>query len=808
MQGIGHDLRYAVRMILKRPGTSALAVVALALGIGLTTTMFSIVQGAILRGLPFEDSHLVQMLTVATPTNTNGSRSVPVHDFEEWRTSRSFERIEGYTQTSFTLTGGGGFPERMRGVRVTPGLFTALRAAPLLGRDFTAADAETGAAKVIILGHTAWQTRFSSDPGAIGQTVYVDGEPTTVIGVMPPRFAFPQSQNAWVPFSYTLPAKRRAGPFLTVVGRLRPDVLPSQARTELAGMSERLAAEHPENKDVRARMSPFVEQAIGADVVSTLLTMLGAVFGVMLIACVNVTNLQLARAAERTRDTAIRTALGAGRWRIVRQTLTEGLLLSCVGAALGVALAWFGADLFSRAIVDTDPPFWIDVRLDPVVLAFVTAITVAAALVSSLVPGWRLARTGVSGVMKDEGRGNTSLRMGRFTRGLVMAEVAVSSVLLVVSGLMIRSIVQNSRIDMPFATEDVLVTSLQLDNRTYPAVPEITRGLQQVEQELSALSGIRAFALATGVPRSGGNAIVAVEGMSYDSVEDYPRSGSIVAGPAYFDVLRVRPTQGRTFTAQDADTALPVAIVDESFARQYLQGGAIGRRLRFGSVTDQGVSFDNAKWLTVVGVVPQLVEDQYDGRQTAQVFRPLAQVPGRGITILAASAGAAPTALANPIRVALSTIGEGIPMSNALTLAESIWREGWPARVFGGLFTAFGFAALVLTSAGLYGVMAFGVRQRTGEIGVRMAMGADRRSVLRMILWQGMWRVGVAVLLGLVPGWRLAILMEELLRGVSPLDPTAYIGTAVTLLLSAFVACLVPALRAASVDPMVALRTD
>lgn len=349
MQGLGHDLRYAVRMILKRPGTSALAIIALALGIGLTTTMFSIVQGAILRGLPFEDSHLVQMLTTATPTNPVGSRSVAVHDFEDWRAATSFERIEGYTQTSFTLTGGGGFPERMRGVRVTPGLFTALRAAPVLGRDFTAADAEAGAPKVIILGHTAWQTRFSSNPDAIGQVVYVDGEPTTVIGVMPPRFAFPQSQNAWMPLHYTLPAKRRTGAFLTVVGRLKSDVSPSEARTEMRAISERLASAYPENKDVRAGIAPFVEQAIGPDVVSTLLTMLGAVFGVMLIACVNVTNLQLARAAERTRDTAIRTALGAGRWRIVRQTLTEGLLLSAVGASLGLALAWVGADLFGAA---------------------------------------------------------------------------------------------------------------------------------------------------------------------------------------------------------------------------------------------------------------------------------------------------------------------------------------------------------------------------------------------------------------------------------------------------------------------------
>lgn len=808
MHGWWKDVSYATRAILKRPGASALAVVTLALGIGLTTIMFSIVHGVILRGLPFEDSDRVQMVWIAGADSPQFNRNAYWHDVVDWRAQQqSFERLEGYTQTSFTVTGGG-FPERMRGARLTPGLLTALRAAPVLGRDFTEADAVAGAPPVILLGHTAWQTRFSSDPDAIGKVVYVDGVPTTVIGVMPPGFAFPQSQNAWLPFTMHLPPTRRTGATVQVVGRLKPGVSVKRAAAEMGAISDQMATQHQENKNLRAQVTPFVERVAGRDVVGTLFTMLGAVLGVMVIACVNVTNLQLARAAERTRETAIRTALGAGRWRIVRQTLVEGLLLSSAGAGVGIAMAVGGTALFMRSIADTNPPFWIDVRIDPVVLMFVIGMTVTAALVSSIVPGWRLAKTDVNGVMKDEGRGTTSLRMGRFTRWLVVVEVTVSCMLLVVSGLMIRSIIQNSRFDVPFATDDVLIGGATLDSRTFPKVPEISRGLMQVEERLSQIGNIRTFALGTGYPRAGGGWLVAVEGKAYDSPQSYARTEHLTVTSSYFDVLRISLTQGRGFGPQDTESSLPVAIVDESFARQYLQGHALGQRIRFGNETEKGVTFDNAPWLTVVGVVPELADDAFGNQRNTHVFRPMAQSPVRSFTIFAASTGQDPLVLVNPIRSALADIGEGTPVQNPRTLAQSIAQEGWAARVFGGLFAAFGVAALVLASAGLYGVMAFGVRQRTAEIGVRMAMGADRTGVLRMILWQGMWRVLLATVVGVLPAWRLALLMGDLLRGVSPTDVTVYATTTATLVLSALVACLIPALRAASVDPMVALRGE
>lgn len=808
MGGWWKDLQYAGRMIGKNRGTSFLAVVALALGIGLTATMFSIVQGAILRGLPFEDSERIQFVLLGSPANPGGS-TISAHDYVDFRSrQQSFESLEGYAQSTFILTGAVGYPERVRGALFTPGVFKTLRVTPVIGRDFLESDAVPGAAPVIIVGYTVWQTQFQSDRNVIGRVITVNGKPTTVIGVAPAGFKFPNSQNAWMPLTITLPAKRATGSYVNAIGRLKETTNPAKATVEMETISAQLAQEHPENKDKRARISDFVPLAIGEEVVSTLYTMLGAVFGVMIIACVNVTNLQLARAADRTREIAVRVAIGAGRWRIVRQILIEGLVLSAVGAGLGILLAWGATDLFSRAIVDTDPPFWIDVRLDPVVLLFVSAITITAALVSSLLPGWRLARTDVNAALKDEGRGTTSLRMGRFSRWLVVVEVAVSCVLLVVSGLMTRSIIQNSRFDVPFATEDVLVGGVTLDERSFPKAPDTARGAVLIEEKLSQIAGVRAVALATGYPQAGGGSMIEIEGRKYESEDAYPRTQLIYNSTRYFDVLQVRPMMGRVFDSTDTQAGQQVAVVDQAFAQQHLPEGAIGRRIRFGERTDKGVQFETAPWLTVVGVVPALVGRTSGTQVNTVVFRPLTQSQSRGFTAFVAAASGEPLALTSPVRSSLAQIGEGTPLNTPRSLATAIWQQGWPVRVFGGLFMAFGVAALVLASAGLYGVMAFGVRQRTQEIGVRMAMGADRRGVLKMILWQGFWRVALAVAVGMIPGWRLAILMGELIRGVSPHDPLVLSLTAATLLASGLLASLVPALRAASVNPIVALRGD
>jgi predicted permease len=797
------DLRYSVRMIAKRPGTSAIAVVALALGIGLTTMMFSIVQGVILRGLPFEESDQIMIVTRAPVQEPGRREGLSLHDFADLRDRQtSLESLAGYMRAPAIVAGDTSLPERLRGVRVTPNLMRVLRVAPVAGRELTEADTAPGAPPVALISYRQWYSRFGGRPEAIGSVIRLNHQPATVVGVMPDKFGFPESEDIWMPLSVELPAKRGEGDRVSGVGRLRDGVGVQAARGEFAALAQQLAASHVENKNIAAFVDPFLDRALAERIRTTFFAMMGAVLGVMLIACVNVTNLQLARAAERTREFAVRSALGSGRWRIVRQSLTEGLLLSLAGAAIGVGLAHIGTVYFMRAIADTQPPFWIDVRVDGTVLLFVTAIIVATTIVASLAPGLRVAGLDVNAVLKDDTRGATGVRLGRFGRWLVVVEVAVSCVLLVVSGLMIRSIVAGSRMEYPFATRDVFFGQTRLDERPYPETADLVRAIEQLETSLSSLPGVRHAALASSTPGSSATTSFVLDGAQGAAPDRPPRTGRILVTPGYFDVLGGQLRAGRLFTAADTAGTEPVAIVDEAFAARYLSSGsALGRRVRVGD--------EKTPWLTIVGVVSSLVPDGGgEDRVREVVYVPLTQSPDRGFMLLARATGD-PLAIGPAVRTLVARDLDDAPVVNVNTLAGDLWQRGWAVRLFGGLFLLFGGAALVLAAAGLYGVMAFMVRRRTQEIGVRMALGATRRNVLRLVVWQGLWRVAVGIALGLVPGAFLGGLMRGLIDDdVSPRDPVVHGATVATLLVAGLLASLVPALRAARVDPLNALRHE
>ncbi|HEY7473596.1 MAG TPA: ABC transporter permease, partial [Vicinamibacterales bacterium] len=419
----------------------------------------------------------------------------------------------------------------------------------------------------------------------------------------------------------------------------------------------------------------------------------------------------------------------------------------------------------------------------------------------SVVPGLRVAGADVQAVLRDDTRGATSVRMGRFGRWLVIVEVAVSCILLVVSGLMIRSILTTSRLDYAFATRDVFFGQTSFDSRTHPDMPAVIRAVEQLDEGLSRVPGVRRATLATGYPGAGPAPRFSLEGKTYAKPEDRPQAAQIAATGGFFDVLGVSVRQGRLFTAADTASAERVAVVDEAFVARHLADGGppLGRRIRFGD--------DKAPWVTVVGVVPSLVQVTQPGQIVETVYMPFAQAAQRGFFVLART-GDDPVALTPAIRSALAVVNAETPLTNPNSLAGELWRRGWAFRLFGGLFLTFGAAALVLAAAGLYGVMAFTVRRRTHEIGVRMALGASRRGVLRMVLWQGLWRVGVGVVLGLWPGFFLGTQMTALLSTTSASDPVVHVTTAVTLLLAGALASLVPALRASSVDPLRALRTE
>jgi predicted permease len=528
--------------------------------------------------------------------------------------------------------------------------------------------------------------------------------------------------------------------------------------------------------------------------------MLVAVLLVLVIACVNVANLVLARAADRTREVAVRTALGAGRFEVIRQSLLEVFVLAAMGAAIGLLIAWGGTTMFNRGIADTNPPFWIDVRIDRTVLLFVTAITALAALVAGLVPALRASRGEVAPLLNDEGRGTTSLKIGRLSRWLVIGEMALSFGLLVVSGLVIQSILNVTRFDPGIATTDVFAARLTLPSSEYADGASRTRFADALLERVSGLPGVVRAALSTNLPPGAGERSVALPGQVYEGDRSYPRAQVAAVSEGYFDVLRVRPLQGRVFGVADAAASDPAAVVSESFVREHYPDGAIGRQVRV-------VQGETVLWRTIVGVVQDITEMDLGPSTTAAVYVPLSQDPSAFVNVLLHAQGD-PLNQTAAVRRLVADMDRNLPIYNATTLKKNLEANTWGWRVFGTLFAAFGTASLFLATVGLYGVMAFSVSKRTPEIGVRMAVGADRDAVLRMVLGQGAWQVGV----GIAAGFGLAIVLARALRimffQVSPGDPRTYGAVALLLLATGLAATYVPARRASRVDPMTALRNQ
>jgi predicted permease len=796
------DLRFGVRMLAKRPGTSALAVLALALGIGLTTTMFSIVNAAFLRGLPFEQPGKIMYVGMADQKNIGRPNAFNVHDFVEFqKTQTSFEEFAGFNDVRADFIGDDRIPQRYDGFRLTPNALKLMRVSPVIGRGFTDADAAPGAPKVLLIHYKIWVNQFQKSPDVINRVVRLNGEQATIIGVMPDGFGFPQTGEIWVPMTLELPAKRSEGMRVDGIGRLKAGVSLSQANTELKAIASRLAQQFPENKDLSASALPFVKRFIGSQVISTLSAMLAAVFGVMLIACVNVTNLQLARAADRTKEIAIRLAMGASRRRLVRQLLYEGLLLAVVGAAIGLLIAQAGMVMFSRAVEDTGKPFWIDVKLDIWVLLFVTAITIIAAVASSLVPALRVTRNALADVLKDETRGGTSLRVGKFSRILVVAQMTLSFALLLSSGLMAKSIAAVTTRVFPFRT-DVRFARVDLTADRYKDDEALRAAVERLDQKVRAIPGVTAMSLASGIPGQVGSQPFEIEGIPLPKEGTPPPAAERLIGtPAIFDVLKLSIVKGRRLIDDDRTKDDLVVVVSTDFVTKFLQGREpIGQRIRMG--TD-----GKNPWRRIVGVMQPLGTRGRSGADMVpSMLTPFAQSWPRNATLLVASgSGITPE---GDLRHAVAEVDSELMMYDLDTIQGRIARQSWPFKVFGSLIVAFGSAALILASAGLYGVMSFAVRRRMSEIGVRMALGASQRNILRMVMNHGSMLVGIGVLLGAGLGILLGNLLTQLLYSVKPWDPLVLTATFLVLTFSGLLACFVPARRAAAVDPLIALRRD
>ena len=794
------DLRLAFRLLARQPLTSALAMVALAMGIGLTTTMFSILNGAVLRGLPFEQAD--RLLHVAPFDKvSNDDDEAPQWVYASWRsTQQSFEDLSGFYVASANVVGPDGTPERYRAAWITPNTFGLLRATPALGRDFTAADGATGAAPVAIISDRVWRDRFAGRPDVLGQPLRVNGQSATVVAVMPPGFAFPMTQDLWL--SIAVQAVRQTpdtAQTLEVIGRLRDGRTRAQAEAEFASLHHALLADQPAVQQVTTvEIKPYVEEFIGSATVRLLSTMFAAVLLVLVIACVNVTNLILARAADRTRDLAVRTALGARRSEVIRQTLLEVGVLALGGALGGALIAWAGTEMFMRGISDTNPPFWIDVRVDRTALLFVAAMALLATLVAGLVPAWRTSRADASPLLGDEGRGTTSLRIGKLSRGLVAAEIALSFALLVVSAFTIQSVRNIQVFDPGITTREVFSARLSLPASDYADDAAAWRFTERVRDRLATLPGVTAAAISTGVPPDLPREAVAVDGETYARDRDYPQARLAVVTSEYFPVVGLAARRGRVFERSDTATSPAVAVVSESFERAHFAQGALGRRVRV-------VDGDRIAWREIVGVVPDVRNIDLEPTGSDGVYVPLAQAPSRFVAVLLRTAGD-PLALTAAVRGAVADLDRNLPIYNVNTLKQVLDANTWGWRVFGTLFTVFGAAALFLAVVGLYGVMAFTVSKRTSEIGVRIALGAEPRDVMRLVLAQGAWQIGGGVAVGLGLAVALGKAMQGFFFGVGLEDPRFYVAVATLLLVTGLTAAFVPARRAARVDPSEALR--
>lgn len=801
------ELRYAARSLMREPGLAAIAIVALALGIGLTTIMFSIVYGALHRGLPFEGADRLVHLSRANLPADIERMGVPIHDFVDWRErQRSFEELGAFYMGTVNLRWGER-PERFEGAFLSANALEILSVAPVLGRDFGEEDTRPGAPLTVLLGYELWQDAFEGDRSVLGRSLTVNGETAQVIGVMPQGFHFPIQEEVWVPIRLDPVALPRGeGSTLDVFGKLEKGAGIDGAVAEFSDIAAQLAAEHPEtNEGVTPVIRPFTEIFISEQERSLLYAMLVTVLLVLLIACANVTNLLLVRASGRTRDVAIQTAMGASRSRVMARMLAESTVLAVLGAVAGTGVAWIGIRAFRRAIATVEIPFWMAFELDAPILLFVAGVTVLAAALAGVLPAIRATSANVSGILKDESRGSSSLRIGRLSRGLVVAEIAMSLALLVGSGLMIRSVLVLQNQDHPYPTEQVFTARIGIFEERFPDPAARLRFWRAIEERVAAIPGVRDATLMTALPAvgsSGGN--VQIEGTSYAADRELPFARWALATPGFTEALEIRVLRGRAFSELDGADAPPVAIVNESFERTHFPGeSAVGRRIRRGDLdTDD-------PWREVVGVVPDLDMEGFPNEEEAPdgFYIPLAQSDARFLSLAARTDGS-PLSLTPEVRRAVLEVDTDTPIYWVGSLQDRIDEQNWFFGVFGTLFAVFGAAALFMASVGLYGVMSFSVGQRVQEVGIRMALGAEGGRVLRMILTQGLGQIGLGVVLGLGLSVFVVNGLQLLVVDANHWDPRTY-GVVLSVLVATGVAAiLVPALRATRIDPMEALRYE
>ncbi len=806
MEQLWRDVQYGARTLLKAPGFTTVAALTLALGIGANTAIFSVIDAVLLRPLPYEQADRLVLLTEWSEQVPNMSFSVA--NFKDVRDQNTvFESVAASNGANFILTGEGGEAERVAGRQVTSGLFATLRRAPILGRPFTAEEDKPGAERVVLISEGFWERRFGRDPGILGRSLTLSGEAFTVIGVMGPVHGSWRTTDVFTPLlrlEDRIGGEERRGnhPGIYVIGRLKPGVTEERARTEVVAIAKGLAEEHPNTNARQSMTLESLHEAIVGDLRPALMLLLGAVAFVLLIACANVANLLLARAAQREREIAVRMAMGAARRRVIRQLLTESVLLSLAGALLGLLLAYGGV----RALIASLPanvPRADEVGIDSRVLLFTIALAVLTGLAFGIAPAWKVSGLNVQDPLREGGRGAVGAGHRRTRQALVVAEISLALILLVGAGLMLRSFFRVLQTDPGFRAEGVLTASLPLSPARFGEHPKRAAMAERIVERLRTIPGVDAASVALPLLGSWQTSFV-IEGRPEPPPGQKPSADVTRVAGDYFRAMGVRILEGRAFEERDRGDAPQVCIVDETFAKAHWPGeSALGKRVKIGGSQDT-----QFQWMEVVGVVAHVKNYGVDEESRVELYLSYPQLSaGTGLTAILRTSGDA-GALTAGLRQAIRELDPEIPVYQARPLTEIASERTAPRRLAATLIAVFAGVALLLAAVGIYGVMSYAVNQRTQEIGLRMALGARREDILGMVLRSGTIMAVSGVGIGLVLAFLLARLITSLLFQTSAADPPTFSIVPLLLVAVALLACYIPARRATRVDPMVALRYE
>ncbi|HEX2342766.1 MAG TPA: ABC transporter permease [Vicinamibacterales bacterium] len=807
MTSILRDARWGIRLLRRHPGFTAVAVVALALGIGANAAIFSVVYATLIAPLPYENADRIVIVWSRIQNQRNATAA---GDYVEWvRRSKSFDALHAWTGGRVSVASSSGSPELVPARVATPGFLTAHGFRMSLGRDFLPEEGVVGKDQAVIVTHQFWRSRFGGDPDIVNRQVRVDGKPHTLVGVLAPGTADRLESQLFMPLAFTPEQLNHDFHWLLVLGRLKPGVTLAQANADMADVTKRMAEDFPKsNVGWRASVEPLKNNFLGQDLIATLWMLLGAVGFVLLIACANVANLLLARGMARQREVAVRASLGASRGRLVRQLFTESVVLAAAGGALGIALAYWLTGAIMALVPPDTLPSEADVRMSVPVLLFTLSVSLLSGVLFGCAPAWQVTTPNLSDVLKQAGR---SMIAGRqwMRRAFVVAEFALALTLLAGAGLAIASLVRLTAVDLGFRTDHLLTFTVPVPDGRLQDPQQIEAFYRRLQEQMRAIPGVTSVSVSTGLPVFGTNFGMPFEivGSPVKDPSQRPGAGFNMVTPEYFATLGIPMSRGRAFTEQDSANAPRVAIVNDAFVRQYFKDvNPLEQRIVIEQLIPGVTKLGPGVEWQIVGVY-QAVRNRGPRGDFPEIDVPFAQSPWpqAGVAIRTALD---PDSVRKSAAAVLNELDPDLPISDLQTMDQVVYRTLASDRFRAFLFGGFAAVALVLAALGIYGVMSFTVAQRTHEIGLRMALGAGRDRVVREILAEGVTTALIGAALGSVGAYLVGRAMQGMLFGVKAVDPVAFSVVAGILLASAVLACLVPAMRAASVDPMTALRQE